>query len=223
MTDQGIELAVSTVIFALRPHPSTGDTTLWLPLVRRIRQPHEGRWALPGGPLLPDEDLAASARHTLERTTGLTSSYLEQLYSFGAMERSPQRVVSIVYWALVRSDEVARAVDGENVAVVRRRRDPRARVRPQRDRAVRAQPAAGQDHLLPHRPVLPAPRSSPWPSCARCTRRCCASGSTPRTSGARPWPPRPSSPPATSSPAPATDPHPPSTAFQVTPTDRNPR
>jgi len=115
MTDQGIELAVSTVIFALRPHPSTGDTTLWLPLVRRIRQPHEGRWALPGGPLLPHEDLAASARHTLERTTGLTSSYLEQLYSFGAMERSPQRVVSIVYWALVRSDEVARAVDGENV------------------------------------------------------------------------------------------------------------
>jgi ADP-ribose pyrophosphatase YjhB (NUDIX family) len=115
MTDQGIELAVSTVIFALRPHPSTGDTTLWLPLVRRIRQPHEGRWALPGGPLLPDEDLAASARHTLERTTGLTSSYLEQLYSFGAMERSPERVVSIVYWALVRSDEVARAVDGENV------------------------------------------------------------------------------------------------------------
>ena len=115
MTDQGIELAVSTVIFALRPHPSSGDTTLWLPLVRRIRQPHEGRWALPGGPLLPDEDLAASARHTLERTTGLTSSYLEQLYSFGAMERSPQRVVSIVYWALVRSDEVARAVDGENV------------------------------------------------------------------------------------------------------------
>ena len=115
MTDQGIELAVSTVIFALRPHPITGETTLWLPLVRRIRQPHEGRWALPGGPLLPDEDLAASARHTLERTTGLTSSYLEQLYSFGAMERSPERVVSIVYWALVRSDEVARAVDGENV------------------------------------------------------------------------------------------------------------
>jgi 8-oxo-dGTP diphosphatase len=115
MTDQGIELAVSTVIFALRPHPTTGEPTLWLPLVRRIREPYEGRWALPGGPLLPDEDLAASARHTLERTTGLTSSYLEQLYSFGTVERSPERVVSIVYWALVRSDEVARAVDGENV------------------------------------------------------------------------------------------------------------
>lgn len=115
MTEQGIELAVSTVIFALRPHPGSGEPTLWLPLVRRIREPYEGRWALPGGPLQPDEDLAASARHTLERTTGLTSNYLEQLYSFGATDRSPQRVVSIVYWALVRADDVARAVDGENV------------------------------------------------------------------------------------------------------------
>ena len=63
-----------------------------------------------------DEDLAASARNTLERTTGLTTNYLEQLYSFGEVDRSPaDRVVSIVYWALVRPDEAARAVDGENV------------------------------------------------------------------------------------------------------------
>lgn len=115
MKEQGIELAVSTVVFALRPHHTNGARTLWLPLVRRIREPYEGRWALPGGPLQPGEDLAASARRTLEQTTGLTSGYLEQLYSFGARDRSPQRVVSIVYWALVRSDEAARAVDGENV------------------------------------------------------------------------------------------------------------
>ncbi len=116
-TDTGqVSLAVSTVIFALRPHPVTGRTTLWLPLVRRIREPYEGRWALPGGPLRPDEDLAASARHTLERTTGLAPRHLEQLYSFGAVDRSPEdRVVSIVYWALVRPDEDARATDGENV------------------------------------------------------------------------------------------------------------
>jgi 8-oxo-dGTP diphosphatase len=114
-TDQ-VSLAVSTVIFALRPHPTTGRTTLWLPLVRRIREPYEGRWALPGGPLRPEEDLAASARHTLERTTGLAPRHLEQLYSFGAVDRSPHgRVVSIVYWALVRPDEDARATDGENV------------------------------------------------------------------------------------------------------------
>ena len=114
--DQRVSLAVSTVIFALRPHPETGLMTLWLPLVRRIREPYEGMWALPGGPLEADEDLAASARHTLERTTGLAPNYLEQLYAFGNVDRSPgDRVVSIVYWALVRQDEVARAVDGENV------------------------------------------------------------------------------------------------------------
>ncbi|KQY59651.1 ADP-ribose pyrophosphatase [Aeromicrobium sp. Root495] len=112
---QRIDLAVSTVIFALRPHPQTGESTLWLPLVRRIREPYEGRWALPGGPLESDEDLVASARHTLERTTGLDPHYLEQLYAFGRVDRSPDRVVSIVYWALVRPDEDARAIDGENV------------------------------------------------------------------------------------------------------------
>jgi 8-oxo-dGTP diphosphatase len=114
--EQGVSVAVSTVIFALREHPTTGQLTLWLPLVRRIRAPFDGQWALPGGPLEADEDLVASARHTLERTTGLTPNYLEQLYSFGNVDRSPgDRVVSIVYWALVQPDEVARAVDGENV------------------------------------------------------------------------------------------------------------
>ena len=114
--DQRVSLAVSTVVFALRPHPKTGRDTLWLPLVRRIREPYEGQWALPGGPLEDDQDLATSASHTLLRTTGLETRYLEQLYSFGEIDRSPaDRVVSIVYWALVRPDEAARAVDGENV------------------------------------------------------------------------------------------------------------
>lgn len=116
---QPIALAVSTVVFALRPHPVTGLDTLWLPLVKRIREPFLGRWALPGGPLEADEDLAASAQHTLLRTTGLEPAHLEQLYSFGNVHRSTDataaRVVSIVYWALVRPDEDARAIDGENV------------------------------------------------------------------------------------------------------------
>lgn len=118
----GIELAVSAVVFSLRPHPETGELTLWLPLVRRIREPYEGQWALPGGPLAPDEDLVDSARSTLKRTTGLTPHHLEQLYAFGDADRSSgaskaphARVVSIVYWALVGQEEDAGAVDGENV------------------------------------------------------------------------------------------------------------
>src|SRR5690606_17982443 len=71
--------------------------------------------ALPGGWLGADEDLAAAAARTLAETTGLAPTYLEQLYAFGAVDRSPTRVVSIVYWALIRGDEAAVAAEVENV------------------------------------------------------------------------------------------------------------
>lgn len=114
-------LAVSTVIFALRSDEVTGDRAqVWLPLVRRIRAPFEGCWALPGGPLRVGEDLAYAASRTLGDTTGLSPRYLEQLYTFGDAVRSPgderdERVVSIVYWALVGSAEAEAATSGENV------------------------------------------------------------------------------------------------------------
>jgi 8-oxo-dGTP diphosphatase len=119
----GILLAVSTVIFALRPDRPTAAPGLWLPLVRRIRPPYEGQWALPGGPLALDEDLEAAAARTLAATTALEPGYLEQLYAFGTLDRSPDgandRVVSIVYWALVNPDEVSHSAGNspdENVA-----------------------------------------------------------------------------------------------------------
>lgn len=115
-TEQGVSLAVSTVIFALRRDEASGLPTVWLPLVRRIREPYDGRWALPGGPLAANEDLAGAAARTLGETTRLAPRYLEQLYAFGELDRSPdKRVVSIVYWALVRSDEAAQVSEGQNV------------------------------------------------------------------------------------------------------------
>lgn len=113
---QGISLAVSTVIFALRPHPETGLSVPWIPLVRRISEPFLGRWALPGGWVTTDEGLADAAARNLLETTALEPAYLEQLYAFGEVDRSPgDRVVSIVYWALVRPHEADRATEGENV------------------------------------------------------------------------------------------------------------
>lgn len=92
-------VAVSTVIFAVR------DSRLWLPLVRRIRQPFLGRWALPGGPVTWEESLTDVAVRTLAQTTGLPPRYLEQLYTFGEVDRSPaERIVSIVYWAQIEAD-----------------------------------------------------------------------------------------------------------------------
>ena len=108
-------VAVSTVIFTLRRLPGSDAVRVVLPLVRRTRDPHEGQWALPGGWLDAAEGLAAAASRTLAETTGLAPSYLEQLYAFGAVDRSPTRVVSIVYWALLRADEITDA-SVENVA-----------------------------------------------------------------------------------------------------------
>lgn len=110
-----IGVAVSTVIFALRDN-GRGTPAVWLPLVRRIREPQLGRWALPGGMVSTEESLETAARRNLAETTQLEPTYLEQLYAFGDVDRSPdRRLVSIVYWALVRPDEAERVSLGDNV------------------------------------------------------------------------------------------------------------
>ncbi|GAA5150696.1 NUDIX domain-containing protein [Microbacterium pseudoresistens] len=98
-------MAVSTVILTMR-RDRGATPRVALPLVRRTRDPFRGDWALPGGWLDEQESLEEAAARTLAETTGLAPSYLEQLYAFGAVRRSPSRVVSVVYWALLRADEV---------------------------------------------------------------------------------------------------------------------
>ena len=85
------QVGVSVVILALGPashgtqeHARTSaGSTLWIPLVRRVRQPFLGQWALPGGGLRADHSLEQSAYVALESTTSLHPRYLEQLYTFG--------------------------------------------------------------------------------------------------------------------------------------------
>lgn len=104
-------VAVSTVIFSLR------ETGLWMPLVRRVKSPFAGLWALPGGPVTWNESLTDVATRTLQETTGLAPRYLEQLYTFGEVDRSPaDRVISIVYWALIDAEIAAQAHEADNVA-----------------------------------------------------------------------------------------------------------
>ncbi len=106
-------VAVSTVAFALRPpegaplgpnEPRVEESaaTIWIPLVRRNRLPFSGSWALPGGPIPWNETLVDTALRALRDAVRREPGYLEQLYSFGAVERSAeaQRVVTIAYWAL---------------------------------------------------------------------------------------------------------------------------
>jgi 8-oxo-dGTP diphosphatase len=85
---------------------------LYVLLVRRRRPPFEGCWALPGGFVDIDEDLDTAALRELEEETGLTSIALEQLHTFGAVDRDPrERVISVAYFGLVAGLPALRAGD----------------------------------------------------------------------------------------------------------------
>ncbi len=95
-------LTVDCVVFGF----DEGD--LKVLLIERGREPFKGRWALPGGFVRVNETLDAAARRDLQEEAGLTNVFLEQLYSFGEVERDPrERVVSVAYYALVKLSEHA--------------------------------------------------------------------------------------------------------------------
>lgn len=72
-------------------------------LIQRGLKPFRGRWALPGGFVRVTETVDDAARRELAEETGLENVFLEQLYTFGALDRDPrERVVSVAYYALVR-------------------------------------------------------------------------------------------------------------------------
>ena len=71
-------------------------------LIERDLGPFAGEWALPGGFVQVDETLEEAARRELGEETGITDVFLEQLYTFGAVERDPrERVVTVAYYALI--------------------------------------------------------------------------------------------------------------------------
>jgi len=88
-------------------------------LIERGLPPFEGEWALPGGFVHLDETVDEAARRELSEETGLEKVFLEQLYTFGVLDRDPrERVISVAYYALVNliDHRVKAATDARDAA-----------------------------------------------------------------------------------------------------------
>ena len=106
-------LTVDVVVFGI------DEEDLQVMLIERDLPPFEGHWALPGGFVRVEETLDDAARRELAEETGLTGIYLEQLYSFGNIERDPrERVVTVAYYALANLEghDVQASTDARNAA-----------------------------------------------------------------------------------------------------------
>ncbi len=99
-TAEGILVAVDSVIFGVR------ESKLNLLVFEREVAPLAGSWSLIGSFVGKDEDVDEAAKRILNDLTGLKDIFMEQLYCFGQVNRDPGgRVLSIVYWSLIRIDQ----------------------------------------------------------------------------------------------------------------------
>ena len=94
-------VTVDIIVFTIN------NNDLKILLIKRGLDPFKNIWAIPGGFARIDESLELAAKRELEEETGVKEVYLEQLYTFGDVNRDPRgRVITVSYMALVKSDEI---------------------------------------------------------------------------------------------------------------------
>lgn len=101
-------LAVDGVVFGARPITHGDGRGLEVLLIQRGVEPFAGAWALPGGLVLPREDLETAVRRELLEESGVEPGWLEQLYTFGRPDRDPrERTITVAWLGLVQPDRYA--------------------------------------------------------------------------------------------------------------------
>ena len=107
-------LTVDCVVFGLDE-----QDLLKVMLIKRNIPPFKEQWALPGGFMRLDESLEAAALRELQEETGIKRVFLEQLYTFGDINRDPrERVVTVAYYALInlREQQIQATTDASEAA-----------------------------------------------------------------------------------------------------------
>lgn len=93
-------LGVDCIIFGF----SQGE--LHLLLLKRNFEPAKGDWSLMGGFVQEEESVDDAAKRVLTELTGLEDVFMEQVGTFGAVNRDPgERVISVAYYALIDINE----------------------------------------------------------------------------------------------------------------------
>jgi 8-oxo-dGTP diphosphatase len=91
-----IAVSVDCVIFGF------DENKLKVLLIRSDVKKFMGKWSLLGDLVNPLEELNASAYRILKKRTGLNDLYLEQVQTFGSLNRHPSgRVVTVAYCSLI--------------------------------------------------------------------------------------------------------------------------
>lgn len=80
------------------------EKVLKLLLIKRGDHPCLGQWALPGGFVDSQESLEEAALRELKEETNIGNIYMEQLYTWGDVDRDPRtRIISASYLSLIDS------------------------------------------------------------------------------------------------------------------------
>lgn len=96
-----LHLSVDCIVFGLY------EGNLKLLIIKRDFDPHKGEWSLMGGFVHYDESIDHAAQRVLKNLTGLDGIYMQQVNTFGEVNRDPgERVVSVAYCALLNLDEI---------------------------------------------------------------------------------------------------------------------
>jgi 8-oxo-dGTP diphosphatase len=105
-------LAVDCVIFGYE------HETLKILLSHRPFEPAQGEWSLMGGWVEENETVEEAASRVLNQITGLKDIFLEQVSVFSEPKRDPGgRVISIVFYAMIRIDKQDKELVQEHGAV----------------------------------------------------------------------------------------------------------
>jgi ADP-ribose pyrophosphatase YjhB (NUDIX family) len=99
-TADSFKLAIDCIIFGF------DQQQLQLLLIHRNFEPAKGNWSLMGGFLNGEESINEGAKRILYQLTGLEDIFLEQVYTFGEVNRDPvERVISVCFFALIKIED----------------------------------------------------------------------------------------------------------------------